>query len=294
MNDKISLITCTIGEKKDCLIKLLNSLKNQTYKNFEFILIDQNTEEKNYLKLLKEYEKYFTIKYKKSKKGLSLGRNIGTKLAEGRIFGFPDDDCFYDIQTLKKVKENFEEKEIDILSIRMINSNPKGRVIQKNIKSKIILKKDVFLLTASISIFIKNFKLNGEYFDESIGLGSSGIFQGGEDYDIVLRALNKNKKCYYTNEIVVYHPWDDIQVDKNKELDKRAYPGGAAEMYILNKNNVGTRFKIFRIFRRVCIVLYYILIRQKREVRNSLFILKGMKDYFNKNSNSKKYNSIKE
>ncbi|MGL5574632.1 glycosyltransferase family A protein [Cetobacterium sp.] len=282
MNNKISLITCTIGEKKDCLIKLLNSLKNQTNKNFEFILIDQNAEEKNYLELLKDYEKYFTIKYKKSKKGLSLGRNIGIKLAEGRIFGFPDDDCFYDTQTLKKIKENFEEKEIDILSIRMINSNPKGRVIQKNAKNKIIYKKDVFTLTASISIFIKNLHLSNEHFDENIGLGSLGIFQGGEDYDIVLRALNENKRCYYTREIVVYHPWDDIEIDKNKVLDKRAYPGGAAEMYILNKNKIGIKFKSFRLLRRAGIILYYILNGKKQDAVNSCYILKGMIDFFKK------------
>ena len=95
----------------DELELFLKSLKEQTYKDFELIAVDQNKEDKAY-KILEKYENDFEIKYMKSdRKGLSLNRNRGLLVMDGSIAGFPDDDCEYQPDTLEKVVKFFKENE---------------------------------------------------------------------------------------------------------------------------------------------------------------------------------------
>ena len=66
----------------------------QSYKDFEFILVDQNP---HFIlrEMVAEYASRLTIQYIRSEaKGLSLNRNIGLDYSRGEIVAFPDDDCF--------------------------------------------------------------------------------------------------------------------------------------------------------------------------------------------------------
>ena len=95
----------------DELELFLKSLKEQTYKDFELIAVDQNNDDRAY-KILEKYEDDFEIKYMKSdRKGLSLNRNRGLLVMDGEITGFPDDDCEYQPDTLEKVVKFFKENE---------------------------------------------------------------------------------------------------------------------------------------------------------------------------------------
>ena len=100
---KVSLVMPTINVTTE-LELFLKSLRTQTYKDFELIVVDQN-EGNEAFEIVKDYEEEFKIKYAKSdEKGLSLNRNRGLVLMEGEIVGFPDDDCEYQPDTLKEKK----------------------------------------------------------------------------------------------------------------------------------------------------------------------------------------------
>ena len=106
---KISLVMPTINVTTE-LDLFLKSLKAQTYKDFELIVVDQN-EGNEVFEIVKDYEEEFKIKYVRSdEKGLSLNRNRGLILMKGEVVGFPDDDCEYRPDTLEKVAEFFERK----------------------------------------------------------------------------------------------------------------------------------------------------------------------------------------
>ena len=105
---KVSLIMPTINVTTE-LDLFLKSLKAQTYKNFELIVVDQN-EGYDVFEIVKNYEEDFKIKYVRSdEKGLSLNRNKGLIMMDGDIVGFPDDDCEYEKDTLEKVVAFFKE-----------------------------------------------------------------------------------------------------------------------------------------------------------------------------------------
>ena len=109
---KVSLVMPTINVTTE-LELFLKSLRTQTYKDFELIVVDQN-EGNEAFEIVKDYEEEFKIKYAKSdEKGLSLNRNRGLVLMEGEIVGFPHDDCEYQPDTLEKVVAFFERKKND-------------------------------------------------------------------------------------------------------------------------------------------------------------------------------------
>ena len=64
---KISLVMPTINVTTE-LDLFLKSLKAQTYKDFELIVVDQN-EGNEVFEIVKDYEEEFKIKYVRMKKG---------------------------------------------------------------------------------------------------------------------------------------------------------------------------------------------------------------------------------
>ena len=94
MNDKVSIIIPTY-KRSDLLERAIKSVINQTYKNIEIIVVDDNVNNsKEHLQNLKIIEKYPQIIYIKNKKNLGGGltRNVGIKASTGEYIAFLDDD----------------------------------------------------------------------------------------------------------------------------------------------------------------------------------------------------------
>ena len=114
----ISLITATYGRTEE-VRTLLGSLARQSYKDFEFILVDQNP---HFIlrEMVAEYASRLTIQYIRSEaKGLSLNRNIGLDYSRGEIVAFPDDDCFYEEMSWRRSSMFSSGKRILFLSPRL-------------------------------------------------------------------------------------------------------------------------------------------------------------------------------
>ncbi|MFH0875476.1 MAG: glycosyltransferase family 2 protein, partial [archaeon] len=83
----ISVIIPAYNEEK-CITECLNSLKNQQFKDFELIVIDNNSKDST-SKIAKQYtKKVFLCK----EQGISSARNFGAKKAKGKILCFIDAD----------------------------------------------------------------------------------------------------------------------------------------------------------------------------------------------------------
>ncbi|MEG0180814.1 MAG: glycosyltransferase family 2 protein [Romboutsia sp.] len=218
----VSLIMPTLNRYDDIEL-LIQSLKVQTYKEFELIVVDQN--ENNKVKAItNKYINDIDIKYIKSdKKGLSYNRNIGLDTAKGQIIAFPDDDCEYKVDTLEKVINFFNNtKEYRIYSCKTLEKGKDygfGRMLDNNSE---ITSLSVFDTVKSITFFV-NYK-NDDYlkFDENLGVGAK--FGSGEESDYVLDLLDKGYKGKYFADDVVYHPAK--KEGKSKEKYNRDYNYG--------------------------------------------------------------------
>lgn len=200
----ISIIVATLGERDVEIIRLFKSLEQQTYKNFEVILVSQGNHKK-----IERYLFTFNFKYKHikiNKKGLSLARNVALKHISGDIITFSDDDCWYLNDSLKYIHEYFEKNDSDIVSFQHFDpyKNEYAKKYPKKIQYN--LSKRRILSQSSIDIFI-NIKKVIDYkigFDERFGVGSK--YNSGEENIYLMDLYNRGYKIDYYPKIVSYHP----------------------------------------------------------------------------------------
>lgn len=105
-NPKASVVVCTYnGEDK--IKSLLDSLKKQTYKNLEIIIVDDGSTDGT-VKIVKKYP-FRLIRHKKNR-GLADSRNAGVKNSRGDIILFTDDDCVADKGWVKEIVKCYQKK----------------------------------------------------------------------------------------------------------------------------------------------------------------------------------------
>ena len=97
---KFSLLLATVGRTAE-LERFLSSLDAQTYRNFDLIVVDQNPDER-LAALVQSYAGRFPVLCVKSTPGLSRARNAGLRYVSGDVIAFPDDDCWYPPDLLRK------------------------------------------------------------------------------------------------------------------------------------------------------------------------------------------------
>ena len=112
MTNNVSVIIPTYNEEKD-IGNCLSSLKNQSYKNFEIILVDDGSKD-NTLDVAKKFPKVKMIKGEH--RGPGFSRNLGAKEAKGNILVFIDADMSFEKDYIKNL-------------IKPIIADKKGEVI---------------------------------------------------------------------------------------------------------------------------------------------------------------------
>lgn len=117
MGSFISIII-PLYNKEKYIINTLNSIKNQTYKNYEIIIIDDGSTD-NSIKIINNYSKINpNINFKiirQSNNGVSSARNKGIKNAIGEYIFFIDGDDIIDKNCLKKLVENIQKNNVDMV-----------------------------------------------------------------------------------------------------------------------------------------------------------------------------------
>lgn len=112
---------------KNCL----DSIKNQTYENFEVLIINDGSKE-NEEKIVKKYLKDERFKYyKKENGGLSDARNHGVKYATGDYLIFVDSDDYISKDLLKKLNKELISNAVDVIKYGIKIVNEKGKIIDK-------------------------------------------------------------------------------------------------------------------------------------------------------------------
>lgn len=199
-NPKVSVIIPAYNAEKT-LIKCLNSVLKQNYKNYEVIVVDNSSTDKT-KEIIKEFQKKNKeIRYIfESKKGRGVARNAGIKKAKGEIIAMTDSDCI--------VPENWIEELIKPL-------------IFENEKIVMGFEKDLInnywtknIQKANQRFFKEN--LNGDYishldtknFAIKSNLMKKLLFDSDllafEDYEFYLR-LKKIAKIRFNSRIKVGH-----------------------------------------------------------------------------------------
>jgi glycosyltransferase involved in cell wall biosynthesis len=243
MTMKISLVLATLGRDIE-VVDFFNSILNQTYKDFELIIIDQNKDGKidASVELLKAC---IDVKHVKVDfVGNARARDYGLGLAQGRIIAFPDDDCTYDEDVLAKVVAEFASR--DELSILVGGSydftTGQFSIGVNSPKPKYFSR--FGMMGVEFTQFFDRSRIDCKqfYLDHDFGIGSK--YSGAEGFELLYRLLRAGSIAFYTPEIKIYHP------------DKDHYTLGTSRMLIYS-TGIGAYIRKFT-NQRDLFIWYYI------------------------------------
>lgn len=113
----ITIITVVRNGEKT-LERTIKSVINQTYKNFEYIIIDGISTDGT-LNIIKKYDKKIDYWISEPDKGIYDAMNKGVKLANGRYIQFLNADDYFISNNSLKIIIRFLRKDVDIFSCKM-------------------------------------------------------------------------------------------------------------------------------------------------------------------------------
>ena len=207
----VSIITPMYNSEK-FITKTIDSVLNQTYKEWEMIIVDDCSKDSS-PEIVKEYAKKDSrIRYIELKvnKGVSNARNVAIENANGQYIAFLDSDDIWDKDKLQKQIE-FMKKENHILTFTAYelideNNNKLNKVINvpESVDYKTLLKGNII---GCLTVVIDRSKLD---FD----IRMSGI--NHEDYVLWLSILKKGYKAYGLNEVSALYRKSSTSLSGNK------------------------------------------------------------------------------
>ena len=231
LNNKISVIIPTYN-RGNIIENSITSILNQTYKNWEVLIIDDGSTD-NTKEVIDKFEDK-RIKYIKIKKNLGSpnARNIGIGKATGKFISFQDsDDIFYPNKLELQLNNMINQKShLDFCKIKVIFSNSLQYIVPYEYQEKNIILGNIFSelinngnFISTQSILVRKRIIKKYFFDINM--------PRLQDYELILRMIQNPKiKISYTRKVLVeLHIQKDSIQNSIKKLKNAIY-------ILLNKN----------------------------------------------------------
>jgi glycosyltransferase involved in cell wall biosynthesis len=199
----VSLLLATINRTTE-LSRLILSLLDQTSREFELIVLDQNRDDRLLPYIGMAREGGLDVRHERmDKPGLSAARNRGIELAKYDILAFPDDDCWYENNVIERVICSFRDHGAGGVVGHWVEQSG-GEFLKAYQLDLAAWRRFRGGNASSISLFFNRslfMSLGG--FDERLGVGK--WYGAAEETDIVLRALTRGARLYFRPDIRVHH-----------------------------------------------------------------------------------------
>ena len=132
MNEKISIIV-PVYNVESYLEKCVKSILNQTYSNFEVLLINDGSTDNspNICENLKELDSRIKIFHKKNE-GVSATRNFGIENSTGKFITFIDSDDFINKDMLEVLYNNLKNNDADISIGKVVDTFDENYIFKEN------------------------------------------------------------------------------------------------------------------------------------------------------------------
>lgn len=237
---KYSIITVNYNNKEG-LRKTIESVIHQTYRDFEYIVIDGGSTDGS-AEILKEYDKDIDYWVSESDKGIYNAMNKGTRQAHGDYLNFMNSgDCFYD----EKVLEHLSAKGLsaDIIVGRDYHFNETTQQgFATLLPTRISMLTFIHHTLPHQSTFFKRELFENSPYDESLKLVSDVKFY-------IQKICVEQCSVQLINDIICRREPDGISMAQNelrikehKQIIAEMLPPGAIQdyetLYLLDKSTM--------------------------------------------------------
>ena len=240
MNQKVSVIIPVYNGEKT-LRKCLSSVLDQTYKNYEIIIINNNSTDKTKEIITNFHNKKirYIFEHYKSR---GAARNTGEKAAKGSIILMTDSDCIVPKDWIEKIIQPIINENYDAVqgSEESITNDFWNKEIHKQILKDMEEKTD----TVIGKIDTKNFAIHKDAL-KHVGF-TSRKYSILIDTELSIRSQQNNLKLKYIDDIKVKH----FHADSFKGIIKKYFQRGIGCAIILKHHKAylqKTNFSIKRL-----------------------------------------------
>jgi len=267
----ISVVVLNWNGKKviaDCL----NSLRHQTYKNLEIIVVDNASYDGSREMIINDFPEVKLIANSKNL-GFGGGNNVGINQAKGKFIMILNNDTILMPDCIEELKKSIEKDKtfgacascillkenglVDVAGIAICLdglSIGRGRLEDK---AKFNREEEVFFASDCACLYrkemLEDIKLNNEIYDED-------FFAYADETDLGWRARLAGWKCIYNPKAIVYHLHSASTSDYS-----------SFKAFLVERNRIWVAIKNFPLF----ILLLGILYNFKRYLFQVYAVLKG-------------------
>lgn len=197
---KVSIIMPTFN-RKNIISDSISSVINQSFKNFELIIIDDGSTDNTEEFIKDEFHSYLKIgkiKYLKlNHQGVSCARNFGLKSAKGNIIAYLDSDNQWDSEFLAIMLRELDKSNLNsaYCGIKVNNNvNNKKYVLNQDFNRKKLLNENFIDLNSFIHKK-RLYDLKGGFDEDLTRL---------VDWDLIIRYTDKNPPLHVKDVLVNY------------------------------------------------------------------------------------------
>ncbi|WP_298239191.1 glycosyltransferase family 2 protein [uncultured Algibacter sp.] len=210
--------------KEDYIEDTLKSVFNQSFKDFEIILIDDGSTD-NSLQVVEQFNDNRLKVYTQNNQGASVARNFGIEKANSEYVALIDaDDLWYEdhLQELKKLIDTFPQAGLFCNNYE-INYNEnfvKPATFNFDYNNECLIVEDFF--KANIINFIpssSSVTFSKKYFIDLGGYNTN--FEIAEDIDLWIRFALKYKVCFNPKITMTYNIFIDNSLSKQETNEVR-------------------------------------------------------------------------
>lgn len=250
----VSAIITTHDRPPETVLRAVNSVLSQTYKNIEIIVVDDSTSDysqrQDVEKTVREVsDRVLYIKHPASL-GANAARNTGLAHAKGYYVAFLDDDDEWLPNKIEEQLKGFTDNSIALVYCGMVIIDEKHNKRREHNGS--FIKGNVYneLLSDNIIGSTSNPLIKRECID-SIGYFDTDL-QSSQDYDLWLRLAKEYPVSYVNKPLLNYHSHDNERISTN--LDKQI--SGKERIIEKYYNDIERNNKIWHMKHTALVVLY--------------------------------------
>ena len=277
MNQLVSIIIpCYNAEK--FIAETIQSVINQTYKNWELIIVNDGSTDSSLQKIEEFVNQEAKIKvFNKNNTGVSDSRNYGLKIAKGDFIAFLDADDVWHFDYLNKQLNLLELSSFELSYTACKLVDEKGRDLNKVIKGETAPSLEDFLIQkVNYNTNPSGVVFNKICFDNLLGFDIN--LSNNADQDILIQMLTKGYTIGYVDEILWDYRIHNNNMSKNVDVLEKD------TLYLFKKCTNQQLFKSFT-FKQKCYSKMYLMLagswwkNGNNKLRGIYFILLSILNY---------------
>lgn len=251
-----------------------NSLTNQTYKDFEVIIVDDCSSDDSYAQL-QDYASKSSLDIKLYQSGKNTGpgnaRNIGMEHATGEYITFVDNDDWVEKNWLEIIDRVFDENpEIHcVIYDYYIKTNDSQSVAHSMYKGETGVRS-----LSECMIYARNHTIGKFYkLTDCTGIRFP-LLRRCEDVAFVCRAIEACKTVYYLKKPLYYYYQRSTSLSNNKKMDE----SDMIKAFAILEDTLSKKYTVEMKEKSVSDLLYGVLLMMCKTGKSS----KEIKDYIDR------------